>query len=333
MSDFVDCQEINELNTYDAALEYKRHGWKVLPLLGKRPAFSDFIDRTYTRGEIRQGPNIGLIFGRRSLDLIDIDIDAIEALEIADLYLPWTGLEYGRPERPRSHRLYICPGATYAAFSDPFADKADKAMLVEIRGDTAAGAGRHSMCPPSLHPDTGERLYWHEFGQPAVIDAEKLRTSVAWLSAAALVRRYVDPWLDEPLSEGPTLEMIQRGMGPWPVMIEPLCRWLSIVNPLGDLMRPRPVRRFLTKTGIDLAALVVSIPNDLGYADWIKIGLAIFDAGGSAEYPIFLEFSRRSPRNHDATTAKTWAAIERHPPTRLNGVATLRWFAGGRRNG
>src|SRR6202035_4960975 len=62
------------------------------------------------------GGNVALRVGRISGDIVDVDLDGREAIELADLYLPPTGAQHGRPSKPRSHRLYIAPGAVFAAY-------------------------------------------------------------------------------------------------------------------------------------------------------------------------------------------------------------------------
>ena len=65
------------------------------------------------------GCNIGIQTGRLSGDLVCVDIDSQDALDLADDYLPATGMIEGRPGKPRSHRRYrvinIPPGFTSTA--------------------------------------------------------------------------------------------------------------------------------------------------------------------------------------------------------------------------
>ena len=49
--------------------------------------------------------NVGVVLGRASNGLVDIDIDGTEALALADVFLPQTGMEFGRKSKPRSHRI------------------------------------------------------------------------------------------------------------------------------------------------------------------------------------------------------------------------------------
>ncbi len=61
------------------------------------------------------GRGIAFRVGPASGGVVDVDLDCAEAIKIADLYLPPTGAEFGRPSKPRSHRLYRSPGAVFAA--------------------------------------------------------------------------------------------------------------------------------------------------------------------------------------------------------------------------
>jgi Bifunctional DNA primase/polymerase, N-terminal len=97
--------------------------------------------------------NIGIAFGPKCGDLVDLDIDCPEALALADLFLPKTEAEFGRLSKLRSHRLYISPGATYEAFADPLiaelakerGEKPAKDILLELRAD----GGHQTIVPPS----------------------------------------------------------------------------------------------------------------------------------------------------------------------------------------
>jgi hypothetical protein len=74
-------------------------------------------------------------------------------------------------------------------FRDPRAelkrDDKQKSMIVEFRS-----TGGQTLAPPSVHPETGERLCWEQLGtSPTVIDAHVLYKLVALVAAAALCAR------------------------------------------------------------------------------------------------------------------------------------------------
>jgi hypothetical protein len=155
-------------------------GWKVIPLVDKRPICSNYVGRKYNASQFRNR-NVGIVLGSWSNWLVDVDLDCPEAVELADLYLPATGSMFGRASKPRSHRLYRAVGATHEVFSDPFiADnkkvllaegvpKAEvdklKSVMLELRSNTASGGARHTAFPGSTHP-SGEAVRWDEDGEP-----------------------------------------------------------------------------------------------------------------------------------------------------------------------
>lgn len=54
--------------------------------------------------------NVGVLLGKASDGLVDVDLDVNEAAQVADLVWP-PGPTFGRKSRPRSHRLIRCPDA------------------------------------------------------------------------------------------------------------------------------------------------------------------------------------------------------------------------------
>ena len=108
--------------------------------------------------------NIGVLLGEPSGHLVDIDLDAPEAVALADGFLPTTRSVFGRTSKPRSHREYICEIST-EKFADVEKDENDAtAMLVEIRS-----TGSQTMWPSSTHPKV-ELIEWGEDGEPAHVD-------------------------------------------------------------------------------------------------------------------------------------------------------------------
>ena len=125
--------------------------------------------------------NVGLLLGEPSKNLLDVDLDCLEALRLADDLLPKTDLVHGRLGKPRSHRFYTGEeaGAT-AQFKDPVT----KEMLVELRS-----TGGQTVIPPSTHP-SGEHLQWERRGRPAYVLVKDLRGYVGSVAAASLLVRY-----------------------------------------------------------------------------------------------------------------------------------------------
>src|SRR3954469_19630775 len=139
-----------------------------IPLGQKSPARKDWPSLRLTKDTVTQAfhgaMNIGILNGAPSQNQIDVDLDCSEALVVADQCLPPTGASFGRPSKPRSHRLYRCdPLPTTTQFRDT-----DGAMLLEVRS-----TGTQTLFPPSRHP-SGEEVVWHEDGEASCADGDLL---------------------------------------------------------------------------------------------------------------------------------------------------------------
>jgi DNA polymerase I-like protein with 3'-5' exonuclease and polymerase domains len=174
----------------EAARYYLSRGLSPVPLTGRTKAVT-FTGWQEYRADPENlatfdGRNIGLLCGRPSNNTYDVDLDAPEAMAAADVLLPATALVYGRKSAPRSHRWYCCDDEpSFLKFKDPFRPDDAKNTLVELRNTS-----KQTMCPPSIHPDSGERVEWHELGDPLRIEAVELERAVKRVAAAALVARY-----------------------------------------------------------------------------------------------------------------------------------------------
>ena len=131
--------------------------------------------------------NVGVLLGEPSGGLVDVDLDASEARELAGDFLPPTAAVFGRPGNPASHWLYApSPLLATAQFTDPTVkDRDDKRhMVVELRS-----TGLQTVFPGSTHV-SGELITWAREGDPAKIAADVLTSSVRRLAAAALLGRH-----------------------------------------------------------------------------------------------------------------------------------------------
>jgi hypothetical protein len=241
-----------------------------------------------------------------------------EAVTLADLYLPATGAVFGRPAKPRSHRLYIAHGATF----EPFLDPVSRDTLLELRADGPDGGAHQTVFPPSV--TDGERREWcGEIIAPCGFDAGKLRRRCAYLAIGALVMRYISE--DAALHPQPDLPRIL-----WEFdrdLARAAYRWLDQPNPDAPQQHPRP-RRQLSGAEIDLAEVVSRVSNDGGWEDWNRIGMAIFAAsGGSGQGAvIFDDWSAKSPKYNPYNTADRWQHWHKSPPSRI-GAGTLIYLA------
>jgi uncharacterized protein (DUF927 family) len=135
--------------------------------------------------------NIGVLLGKRSGGLTDIDLDCREARVIASYVLPPTKAIFGRASSRNSHRLYVTglsdvPGQSATiAFDAPAKGKGARLLEVRIGGEKRA----QTIFPGSTHQDTGEPIRWEEDGEPARVEGENLIKCARCVAAACLLAR------------------------------------------------------------------------------------------------------------------------------------------------
>lgn len=107
-------------------------------------------------------PGICLILGKASQRLIAVDIDVEDAVDPVTRALPYT------PVRKRGRKgvtlIFRDPGIPARAFNRPLSP-GRKERMVDVLGE-----GRQTVCPPSIHPDTGKPYVW--CGELALEDAD-----------------------------------------------------------------------------------------------------------------------------------------------------------------
>jgi hypothetical protein len=300
--------------------DYRRRGWALVPIpVGQKETYDKgWPTRTYALADFRVDGNVAVMLGPRSGELVDIDLDCAEALQLADLYLPPTGAEFGRVSKPRSHRLYIAPGATFCSFADPTTN----ATLIELRARGDTGGEHLTLLPPSVAD--GERREWHgETIAPAGYDARSLRRRCAFLAMACLLSRCGPQYAAEhPAPDFPRLLWEAD-----PELGRPAYRWLGHPAPDEPQQSPRH-RRELTAEEIDLAELVHAIPNRGDWHGWNRVGMAIFAASGGSDQGgiVFDDWSAKSPKYNPYTTSARWRNYRRSRPDRI-GLGTLIYLA------
>lgn len=173
--------------TRGAARGYLARGWQPIPVprREKAPTRSKWqrlrvpvedLPKYFPSGQ----ENVGLLLGDPSGGLVDVDLDAPEAVAAAPVFLPPTPRRHGRPGKSNSHWWYV---------SDPTPrpenwQDIDQAMLCELRS-----TGQQTIVPPSVHP-SGEQLIWVEEGDPLHVSMEALQPAVAKVAACALIARH-----------------------------------------------------------------------------------------------------------------------------------------------
>jgi hypothetical protein len=305
---------------------YVNRGWTTVPIPAgqKGPTEKAWQTRNFTVSDFAEGGNIGLILGPRSGEMVDIDLDCPEALGLADIYLPPTGAEFGRASKPRSHRLYVAPGAQFESFPDPLLK--GKSTLLELRARGRDGASEHqTVFPPSVHP-SGEAIEWHgDIIAPTGYEARKLRRRCAFLAMACLLARYVSQHAAE--RPGPDFSRLlweaDHTLG------RVAYRWLGHRAP-DEPHESCKTRHRLTREEIDLAEVVNEIPNNEDWHGWNRIGLAIYGASGGSDQGgiVFDDWSAKSPKYDPYVTSARWRHYHRSPPDRI-GLGTLIHLARG----
>jgi hypothetical protein len=304
----------------DTAIGYVRRGWHLVPIPAgqKRPVLTGWQHLAVTPEDVPRlfghGENVAAILGPASGELADIDLDYAEAIALADLYLPTTSAVFGRPAKPRSHRLFMAPGAVYESFTDP----SDGKTLLELRAPGRDGGAHLSLLPPSIAD--GERRGWHgEVIAPRPIDARSLRMAAVWLAIASLVARHISRYA----AQHPDPDL-PRLLWEWDRDLGRIAyRWLGQPAPDAPRRHPRP-RAQLSRRDLDLAEVVGAIPNDCCWPAWNRVGLAIFAAsGGSGNgFVVFDDFSSRHAKYNPAAVRERWNNYKRSPPTRI-GMGSL----------
>ncbi|GIX04921.1 MAG: hypothetical protein KatS3mg114_0790 [Planctomycetaceae bacterium] len=170
----------------DAAREYVRRGWCVLPIpfKKKKTLQTGWRKLRLTEEELPkyfdQPANVGIALGEPSHWLVDVDLDCPEAIEMADQFLPPTSAMTGRPGKLCSHRWYYAEGAKTKQHRDPISNN----MIVELRS-----TGGQTVVGPSIHPDDGSQ-YEILTGDPAIVPAPMLTACVAALAKQVVELRH-----------------------------------------------------------------------------------------------------------------------------------------------
>src|SRR4051794_7528986 len=97
----------------DAARRELQRGRQPIPIpVGQRnPVLKGWPKLRLTPDDLLdhfgKSSNLGILNGEPSGNQLDIDLDCPEALRLADEFIPSTQSVFGRPGKPRSHRLFI----------------------------------------------------------------------------------------------------------------------------------------------------------------------------------------------------------------------------------
>jgi hypothetical protein len=91
---------------------YIGEGWSVIPIPKgeKGPRVANWQNTTFTEEDFGADDNIGVRLGEPSGGLVDIDLDAKEAITAARTLLLQSQRVHGRPGKPSSHYWFKCSG-------------------------------------------------------------------------------------------------------------------------------------------------------------------------------------------------------------------------------
>lgn len=166
--------KINGSDAIAFARQYCDRDWRPIPVpfRQKGPIIDEWQNLRLEAEDLpryfRGKSNVGVLTGEPSGGLVDVDLDHPLAVELAPQFLPPTPCMFGRAGKPRSHYLYVCPGAvTHKRTTGKAAG-----MIVELRA-----TGLQTVFPGSVH-ECGEAIEWVEEGEPAFVAYEALRAAV-----------------------------------------------------------------------------------------------------------------------------------------------------------
>lgn len=173
-------------NVQKYARLYIGKGWAAVPIPARQkfPNHESWQKLRLTKEQVADlfdsGGNLGLLLGKPSHGLVDVDLDTQEAVELASEFLPTTDRVHGRKSRRCSHYWYfVRPAPAPVKLCDT-----DGTTLLELRS-----TGQQTLVPPSIHPN-GERIRWEKLGDPAKVNACTLEQDVKRLAACVLVARH-----------------------------------------------------------------------------------------------------------------------------------------------
>ncbi len=186
-------------DTLSAACDYIARGWSPIPIphRAKGPLIDAWQDLRITAetapAYFNGAPqNVGVILGKASGGLTDLDLDCPEAIAAAPYILPKTAV-FGHASKPASHWIYrtnLCETQDRAAIKFMGSDKTG---LLETRMG-GGGLAAQTVFPPSTHKETGEPIQWVDLGGPgniiSIAGDELIQRARRLAAASELARNY-----------------------------------------------------------------------------------------------------------------------------------------------
>lgn len=147
----------NPLPVLPFALSYHRRRWALVKIAYKQksPLESGWNTKRWTEPQVNaefSGQcNVGIILGECSDWLVDVDLDCVEAMLLAEEFLPPT-LTFGREGARRSHWLYRSVGAATETYK-LFGHDGTPETILELRAQNASGPSHQTVFPGSTYKD------------------------------------------------------------------------------------------------------------------------------------------------------------------------------------
>ncbi|MEK9282738.1 bifunctional DNA primase/polymerase [Bradyrhizobium sp. ISRA442] len=264
-----------------------------------RAKWGKTTDPDEIRNDFRKWPNanVAIVTGTTSgIFVIEADtaeghgVDGLASIRVLEAkHGPFPETRMAISPSGSVHRYYRHPGAgVYIKNST-----SELAPGVDVRGD-----GGMVIAPPSIKPGVGEYRWLNDL---------PIAEAPVWLIEAATKQKEGK----KASSRGPAREKARTGNG----------------------LEERGGRRHQLKAGADLEeieAALMAIPNNasVNWAEWNRIGMAVFAAtgGSTAGIAMFDKWSQKYPAYDAAATEAKWKALESCPPAEI-GVGTLFYLA------
>ena len=144
------------------------------PLSGKAEYLPEWQSNPVRLEDVPEGKNVGLLLEHAGLT--DVDLDCAEVQYTVPVFLDTDTLAVGRGGKIRR---YLYEGAADRIYTD--LDHTTK--LLEVRHKA-----KQFMCPPSIHPDTGEPIEWVKDMPPISLPDEE---AIYKAATSALIARHL----------------------------------------------------------------------------------------------------------------------------------------------
>jgi P4 family phage/plasmid primase-like protien len=170
---------------------YIKRRWSPVPIpwKNKKPIEDDWPNLRIKEDEVEKyfgnnSVNVGIVLGKASNNMHDVDLDCSDAVQFADQMLTPTAT-FGRDHAPRTHKEYYVTGGNFSI--KEFRDMKEE-MILELRGDN-----HQTIFPGSKYCGQkgyeGEPIRWDDEGEIATVDGKDLLLKCGMIASAVLISR------------------------------------------------------------------------------------------------------------------------------------------------